>query len=285
MKQKKTLKDLTLLDRFLFAEAMEDPENMRTVLEIILGKEVVLKYLPQAEKEKRTSPYYRFVKLDVWAQDMQDAVYDTEVQGEDTGNLPKRSRYYQSMIDSKLMEPGEIDFNKLNQVFIIVIAPFDLFGQKRYKYTFKMSCEEVPGLQLEDGAVRIFLNTRGENPEEVSPELVELLRYIEHTDKETGQNCKSERVRQMHKRIEVIKSSEEVSVRYMQEWEERELERKEAREEGKEGIIGTWILNNWRSGKSEEQIIQELIKWFGLSQEEACNYARKFLMEAESKDR
>ena len=51
MKQKKTLKDLTLLDRFLFAEAMEDPENMRTVLEIILGKEVVLKYLPQAEKE------------------------------------------------------------------------------------------------------------------------------------------------------------------------------------------------------------------------------------------
>ena len=35
----KDLKDLNLLDRFLFAEAMEDPQNMRDVLEIILGKE------------------------------------------------------------------------------------------------------------------------------------------------------------------------------------------------------------------------------------------------------
>ena len=34
----KDLKDLNLLDRFLFAEAMEDPQNMRDVLEIILGK-------------------------------------------------------------------------------------------------------------------------------------------------------------------------------------------------------------------------------------------------------
>ncbi len=34
----KDLKELNLLDRFLFAEAMEDPENMRDVLEIIFGK-------------------------------------------------------------------------------------------------------------------------------------------------------------------------------------------------------------------------------------------------------
>ena len=34
----KNLKDLNLLVRFLFAEAMEDSENMRDVLEIILGK-------------------------------------------------------------------------------------------------------------------------------------------------------------------------------------------------------------------------------------------------------
>lgn len=44
------LKDLNLLDRFLFAEAMEDPENMRDILEIILGKDVVLKHLPQTRK-------------------------------------------------------------------------------------------------------------------------------------------------------------------------------------------------------------------------------------------
>lgn len=138
----KDLKDLNLLDRFLFAEAMEDPENMRDVLEIILGKDVVLKHLPQAEKETRTSPAYRFAKLDVWTEDIDNVIYDTEVQGRNTKNLPKRSRYYESLIDVKLLKPGESDFNKMNDVYIILIAPFDLFGLKKYMYTFQMTCKE-----------------------------------------------------------------------------------------------------------------------------------------------
>ena len=35
---------------------------------------------------------------------------------------------------------------------------------------------------MEDGAIRIFLLTSRENPEEVSPELIELLKYMESTD-------------------------------------------------------------------------------------------------------
>ena len=54
--KRRSLEELTLLDRFLFAETMEDPENLRILLEIILGKDLVLKHLPQTEKELRTSP-------------------------------------------------------------------------------------------------------------------------------------------------------------------------------------------------------------------------------------
>ena len=36
--EKCELKDLDLLDRFLFAEAIEDPETMELILEIILGR-------------------------------------------------------------------------------------------------------------------------------------------------------------------------------------------------------------------------------------------------------
>ena len=54
--RQKPLKDLNLLDRFLFAQAADDPDTMRDILEIILGKEVVLKLLPQTEKEQRTHP-------------------------------------------------------------------------------------------------------------------------------------------------------------------------------------------------------------------------------------
>ena len=233
----KDLKDLNLLDRFLFAEAMEDSENMRDVLEIILGKDVVLQHLPQTEKEQRTSPAYRFAKLDVWTKDTDDAIYDTEVQGKDTKNLPKRSRYYESLIDYKLLKPGERDFNKMSDVYIILIAPFDLFGEGKYMYTFRMTCQESSSLLLNDGATRIFLNTHGTNPEDVSPELVELLHYIENTTQEMADSCASTRIHKMQERICSIKSSEEVSVKYMQRWEEMEMEKDEARAEGRaEGL-------------------------------------------------
>lgn len=258
MQKTKQLKDLNLMDRFLFAEAMEDPDNFKTVVEIIMQKEIELKYLPQTEKEERTSPMNRFIKLDVWAQDMEDTVYDTEVQKSNTGSLPKRSRYYQSLIDSKLLTPGEIDFNVLNTVVVIIIAPFDLFGHGKYMYTFEMKCKEVPELFLDDGAIRIFLNTKGRNPKEVSPELVELLKYMENTSEEISRDCKSDRIHQMHERIKGIKSSEEVGVRYMQAWEERELDRREALKEGEMKKVIFQVCKKVLKGKSVETIAEEL---------------------------
>ena len=243
MEQKqKTLKDLNLLDRFLFSQAADDPDTMRDMLEIILGREVVLKLLPQTEKEQRTHPLNRYVRLDVWAMDEEERIYNTEVQREDTGNLPKRSRFYQALIDSNLLKPGEVGFQRLNPVYIILICPFDLFGYGLYRYTFQMQCKEVPGLSLQDGAVRIFLNTRGQHAEGVPQELIELLRYMEHTTEEVSASCTSERIHNIQKRIHAIKSSEKIGVKYMQAWEEKILEQEKAREEGhasglREGLI------------------------------------------------
>ena len=231
MTLRKPLEELNLMDRFLFAEAMEDPVIFEITLHIILENEIVLKSLPQSEKEQRTSPLYRYIKLDVWAQDTDDTIYNTEVQQKNTQNLPRRSRYYQGMIDSKLLEPGTIDFNQLNNVFLIIISPFDLFGKDKYMYTFQMTCKEVPEMELGDGAVRIFLNTRGKNDNEVNPELVELLKYMESTTKKTAAECKSSRIKTIQKHIDLIKSNKEVGVKYMQEWEERELYKLELRAE------------------------------------------------------
>ena len=52
-----------------------------------------------------------------------------------------------------------------------------------------MKCEEVPELKPDDGATRIFLNTRGKHPELVSPELIELLKYMEHSTDEVSEAC------------------------------------------------------------------------------------------------
>ena len=67
MNQRKSLKELNLLDKFLFDEAMDDPENVKTMLDIILSQNTNLKHPPQTEKEQRTSIDNRQIRLDVYA--------------------------------------------------------------------------------------------------------------------------------------------------------------------------------------------------------------------------
>ena len=231
-KDKRTLKDLNLMDKFLFDEAMEDKDNMKTLLDIVLGQDTHLKYPPQTEKEFRNSKENRQIRLDVYAIDEDDVVYDKKKQKQNTKNLPKRSRLYQGLIDSNLLPPGSIDFNALNTVIIIMIMPFDLFGYELYQYTFRMKCEEISELELEDGATRIFLNSHGKHPEFVNPELIELLEYMEKSTDNVAKKCESKRIHQMHERITKLKSSKEMEIKYMQKWEEKEIERQEAYAEG-----------------------------------------------------
>ena len=236
MNQRRSLKELNLLDKFLFDEAMDDPENVKTMLDIILSQNTMLKHPPQTEKEQRISTDNRQIRLDVYAMDEDDVVYEVEAQKENTRNLPKRSRLYQGIIDSKLLPPGVVDFNLLNEVLIVMITPFDLFGYGLYRYTFQMRCEEVPELKLDDGAMRIFLNTRGGHPELVSPELIELLKYMEHSTDEVSGSCESKRIQEMHRRVCQIKASEKTEVKYMQSWEEKILIKQEGERIGLERI-------------------------------------------------
>ena len=223
-----------MLDRFLFAEAMEDQQNMELLLDIILNQETHLKHPTQTEKELRRTNKDRQVRLDVYAVDEEEVIYDAEPQKINTKNFPKRSRLYQGLIDSNLLPPGSVDFNALNTVVIILITPFDIFGHELYKYTFHMKCEEVPELHLDDGATRIFLNTHGKHPKLVSEELIELLKYIEKTTDDTAEHCNSEKVQELHRKICQLKANKQMEAKFMQAWEEKVLERQEAYEEGKQ---------------------------------------------------
>lgn len=200
----KQLKDLTLLDKFLFDETMDIPEAHEALL--------------------------RSIRVDVYALDQNGTVYDTEMQAEHRTDLAKRSRYYQSLIDSSLLEPGSISFNKLNNTYIIMITPYDLFGEGKYRYTFVPCCKENKDIELKDGAIRIFLNTKGKNNDEVSRELIDFLHYVESTDEAIVKNSESERLKKIHACVSRIKSSEEVGVKYMQNWEEKIIEQEKVRQ-------------------------------------------------------
>ena len=261
MGKAKSLQELTLLDRFLFSVVMEDNEILEDVLEIILGYPVPLKDKAQAEKELRRTPLNKSVFFDVYGEDFWDIAYDVEVQKEDTKDLLKRTRYYNGMVDLNMLRPGE-DYSKLKEAYIIMIMPFDLFGEGKYKYTFHMTCDEVPGLKLRDGATRIFLNTHGTNADGVSEELIQLLHYFERTTGEIAADSHSEKIEKLQKRVEQVKMSEEVGIRIMNAFEEKMMERREGREEGlaegrKEGLA------EGQSAKQEEIACKMLEKGLG----------------------
>ena len=247
-KVRKPLKELTLLDRFLFDTAMSDSEISRNILSIIFdNRDIPPIHFSAAEQTQE--PYFdsRAVRLDVLAVDEEGTVYDAEAQKENKGKrfLLRRSRLYQSAIDVNLLQPGDWDFGKMNDVYVIFIAPFDLFGQDKYMYTFQMTCQEIPGLVLNDGAVRIFLNTHGKNENEVSPGLVEFLHYAENPEK-YGKDIKDSRVQELVKQMDMLKSSQEVGVKYMRLWEELE----DARAEG----LSQGLSQGHQTGVEEERL-------------------------------
>ena len=180
MNQRRSLKELNLLDKFLFDEAMDDPENVKTMLDIILSQNMMLKHPPQTEKEQRTSTDNRQIRLDVYAMDE------------------------------------------------------------------------------DDGATRIFLNTRGEHPELVSPELIELLKYMEHSTDEVSGSCESKRIQEMHRRVCQIKASEKTEVKYMQTWEEKILIKQEGIAEGEKRLLVSQIQKKLAKNYSAEQISEIL---------------------------
>lgn len=229
-----TLEDLNLVDKFLFDEVMEDKEVYQMFVSIILENEIELLERPETEKELRISPLLRQVRLDVISMDKENNLYYTEMQKKNTGNLIRRSRYYQAQLDVSLLEPGSTDFNLLNDSCFILIAPFDLFGKGLFRYTFEGTCRECPELKLGDGAIRVFINLKGKNREDFSQEFLEFMQYIMKTTNQVAENSISRRIKKIHEKIKKIRSSEKIGVKFMQRWEELVYARQDGVAEGLE---------------------------------------------------
>lgn len=248
------LANLNLLDKFLFDEAMEDVEVYQATVSILLENEVELMGKTETEKEFRVSPELRGVRLDVVGMDRGGAIYYTEMQQKNTGNLIKRSRYYQAQLDVSLLEPGVADFNILNESCFILISPFDIFGKGLYRYTFEGVCRECPELKLKDGSLRVFINTKGKNRGNFSREFLDFMKYIGKTTDETAEHTESEKNKRIHRRVCQIRKSEKAGVKYMQRWEEIVY----AREEGSLLKLVSLVCKKIEKDKTLKKIAEEL---------------------------
>ena len=233
------LDELNMVDKFLFDELVEDKEIYEAIVGILLEEEIELLGKPQTEKEFRISPELRQIRLDVIGVDEKGKLYYSEMQKRNTFNLPRRSRYYGALLDVSLLEPGSTDFNLLNDTCLIMIAPFDIFGRGLYRYTFEGVCRECPDLKLDDGALRIFINTKGTNKNDFSKECLDFMEYLTNSTDEVAERVESERIRTINDRIKKIKLSERVGGKVYADMGGKDLHTR--------GRKRNWACGGWRN--------------------------------------
>lgn len=254
----KPLKEMNLIDDFLFDVATEKLENCKTIIELSTGLKLKSLRWKEGQKVVHNLPGRRGIRMDFTAEDDSGRVFDVEMQNRNEGNIPKRTRFYQSLLDAPMLKSGEQGFDNLKPLYIIILCNFAPYCDKLYRYTFENRCEENLELKLGDGVTKLLLSTKGENDGEVPKELVDFLHYVANSEESSIPEKCDERLICLHKNVQEIKSSAQVEVELMKMEERDRMIRVEGERMGeKTGRVThlvSQICKKLSKNQSEEEI-------------------------------
>lgn len=230
--KKRKIEELNLLDDFLFFEAVSGEKGewfCRFLIRAICQREVGDLQIQFQSTVQGVDTTCHGIRMDLYVDEKGKCLYDFEPDKySELGKLAKRNRYYRALLDGKLLETGT-DYEKLPDLWTVFILNRDPFHTGRMCYTIKNHIEEEEDIDYEDGAVTLFLNTKGTYGG--SRELTELLKYMENSSFE---NAKTKELRTLHEYVDRIKHKKEVGVRYMKSWEIEKMLREQGWREGRE---------------------------------------------------
>lgn len=172
----KSWQDLTITDDFLFCKIMSQPDLCKEMIELLL--DIKVKRIENIQIQKQLTADYdaRGIRMDVYVEDS-NRVYDIEMQTTDEHNIEKRCRYYQSVIDVDHLERN-MDYNELNESFIIFICLFDPFNKGYLRYTVRQCFEEDYSLIYNDKTNKVFYNLNTDELLQQTSPLGIFLRYL-----------------------------------------------------------------------------------------------------------
>ena len=175
----KSYDELTIADDFMFYKVMSDEELCKELLETILDIKIEKLVYHETQAVLKDSYDGKGIRLDIYAADENKNVYNIEMQALDTGDLEKRSRYYQSCIDMDLLDKG-VRYKHLSKSMVIFICTFDIFKKDLLKYTFTSRCNEDKDIVLDDGLTKVFVNAAytGNDLTSNNKKLLNLIKYI-----------------------------------------------------------------------------------------------------------
>ena len=217
----KSWDQLTIKDNYIFQLVMRRKHLCKQLIEKILQIQIADIIYPDYEKSIVADPLKKSIRLDVYVQDNVGCVYDIEMQCTNPGEeeLGTRARYYQSVIDSELLEKGE-SYKKLNTSYVIFICTFDPFGCGHAIYTFHSTCKQTKDtLELKDREYKLFLNSKNWDTAE-DPDLMAFLSYV---DGKAARGQFTEEVAETVRELQKSSIERRKYMRFAQELKEKEI--------------------------------------------------------------
>lgn len=266
-----------LSDFALFLTVMKNPKAYRNTLSIILEEPDIQLKEVKVEQVVLNRSGKRAIRLDAWAMSSDDRQFDMEMQNDkNQDSLPKRSRFYQGLMDSPILKSGRsTKYRQLPSSTIIFITQDDIFKKGLAKYTFTEQCEEIEGLKLEDGTQKIFLNMTSKNG---SKELISLLQYMKKTDINNPEILvKDDRLLELDRIVAEVRESEE--------WEAVKMDlidvginqgMKQGMQQGMQQGIKALIETCRELQVSRADTMSKIIQKFNLPEEKALEYMAKY---------
>ena len=222
----KKYEELDITDPFIFAKVMSEKELCKPLLENILNIKIRdIVYVDYEEIIQMTAKS-KGIRLDIYVEDDDNTVFNLEMQTTTYKELPKRSRYYQGIIDLNMIEKDE-SYDILKESYVIFICTFDFFEKGRSVYEFENVCLEDSEIKLNDGTHKIFLNTKGDKSD-INKELKSLLEYFD------GSEPESELTRRIDRKVIAARKNERWRREYMSLQMEMNLKYREGLKAGEE---------------------------------------------------
>ena len=101
--------EFNLSDFALFLSVMKNPRAYQCALSIILAEPDIELVEVKVEQVVLNKVGKRAIRLDAWARSKDQRQFNMEMQNDSqSDDLRKRSRYYQSMIDTPILKSGKI---------------------------------------------------------------------------------------------------------------------------------------------------------------------------------
>ncbi|MBO5564250.1 MAG: Rpn family recombination-promoting nuclease/putative transposase [Lachnospiraceae bacterium] len=246
------LESLTIQNRLIFAHVMSKEENCLPLLKMLFPHLNILRIeYVEAEKTVEDTLVSKGVRFDVYVKDVEGRAFTLEMQVENTRSLPRRSRYYSSMMDVDLLQKSE-SYDALAPAYVVFICPFDLFGKGLHRYTFRNTCLEDGTIELGDRSEKIFLNAKG-TADDVPEELKDFLEYVAGS-----YEGKDAYVEKLNLAVQDARQSISRKRGYMNYIDEMKHERYEGREEGREEGRAEERGNTERERKRAEEAEAQL---------------------------